>query len=738
MAGAACPARTSRAVPAWRGPRSRRSSTSCPAPAWSSSAARPSDGTDAGPPAGAPLARPRRGRRDRHRLRPSGAARRGRRPRLHDPRRGAPCRSTSTTTPRTRSTPRSRSSTRSWSTAGVERERAARRRRGPAGPDRPRDRHGRLVGDPARLGRPSRRRTSSRRASACRSTSTTTRTSARSASPTFGAGRGATEMAYVHALGRASAPGSSSAAGSTAARAGIAGEIGHVLVDEHGPICRCGNRGCLETSRRRRALAATCCAAQHGDALTVAGLVRLARDGDAGCQRVIADAGRVVGRAAATLCNVLNPDAGRRRRRARRGRRRCCSTRCARRSVRYAIPAAAEDVRDRRRRAGRARRGARRARLALGRSDRVADEPRAAPRAPGDAIPDTARSAGRCSRNELATKALIASGRTALALAVGPRGLLGSDDSSSSSDDTSAAAAARGRRQGRQGRGAAAGHEVVGPLGDGRPAAAEAGVRRRGRARRRSRTPRATSPPSSSRPSRRSPTARRCCCSSNLDSGSGAAIEANAKSQGVKVIDYDRLTLKGARRLLRVVRQRGGRQAAGPGPRRSAWADRPSKPTIAELNGSPTDNNATLFAQGYNSVLEPAVQGGRGQEGRRPVRARLGQPEGADDLRADAAEGEQQDRRRARGQRRPRQRGHLGAQGAQAASRSRSPARTRPPQGIQNILAGDQCMTVYKASRRRPTRPPKLAIALAKGSSRPPAWSTASPTTRRARSRPSC
>ncbi len=32
----------------------------------------------------------------------------------------------------------------------------------------------------------------------------------------------------------------------------------------------------------------------------------------------------------------------------------------------------------------------------------------------------------------------------------------------------------------------------------------------------------------------------------NLDSGSGAAIEANAQSRGVKVIDYDRLTLKGS------------------------------------------------------------------------------------------------------------------------------------------------------------------------------------------------
>ncbi len=29
-------------------------------------------------------------------------------------------------------------------------------------------------------------------------------------------------------------------------RAGVAGEIGHVTIDENGPVCRCGNRGCLE------------------------------------------------------------------------------------------------------------------------------------------------------------------------------------------------------------------------------------------------------------------------------------------------------------------------------------------------------------------------------------------------------------------------------------------------------------------------------------------------------------
>ncbi|HAF19487.1 MAG TPA: sugar ABC transporter substrate-binding protein, partial [Chloroflexi bacterium] len=35
-----------------------------------------------------------------------------------------------------------------------------------------------------------------------------------------------------------------------------------------------------------------------------------------------------------------------------------------------------------------------------------------------------------------------------------------------------------------------------------------------------------------------------------------------------------------------------------------------SKPTVAELNGSPTDNNATLFKQGYDSVLQPLYDAG--------------------------------------------------------------------------------------------------------------------------------
>jgi len=88
---------------------------------------------------------------------------------------------------------------------------------------------------------------------------------------------------------------------------GLAGELGHVLVDAEGPVCRCGNRGCLETVAGTDALA-DLLRRSHGDGLDGRAIVRLAREGDLGCRRVIADAGRAIGKAAATLVNVLNPE----------------------------------------------------------------------------------------------------------------------------------------------------------------------------------------------------------------------------------------------------------------------------------------------------------------------------------------------------------------------------------------------------------------------------------------------
>src|ERR687897_626995 len=86
---------------------------------------------------------------------------------------------------------------------------------------------------------------------------------------------------------------------------GVAGELGHVLVDPEGAVCRCGNRGCLETAASTGALLEML-RRSHGE-LTVAEMVRLAGDGDVGCRRVVADAGRVVGSAAAMVFNLLNP-----------------------------------------------------------------------------------------------------------------------------------------------------------------------------------------------------------------------------------------------------------------------------------------------------------------------------------------------------------------------------------------------------------------------------------------------
>jgi predicted NBD/HSP70 family sugar kinase len=89
---------------------------------------------------------------------------------------------------------------------------------------------------------------------------------------------------------------------------GTAGEIGHVLVDENGPICRCGNRGCLETLVAGPAIV-DLLKRTHGADLTLDGVMELLHADDPGVRRAIEDAGRAVGRVLAGLVNVLNPEA---------------------------------------------------------------------------------------------------------------------------------------------------------------------------------------------------------------------------------------------------------------------------------------------------------------------------------------------------------------------------------------------------------------------------------------------
>jgi predicted NBD/HSP70 family sugar kinase len=122
----------------------------------------------------------------------------------------------------------------------------------------------------------------------------------------LGAGRGATEMAYVmlsSGIGGALILGGRLYRGAR----GTAGEIGHVSVDETGAMCRCGNRGCLETLVGGAALTELL-RRSHGEDITIERMISLADEGDPGCQRVIADAGRTVGRVVGAICNEYNPE----------------------------------------------------------------------------------------------------------------------------------------------------------------------------------------------------------------------------------------------------------------------------------------------------------------------------------------------------------------------------------------------------------------------------------------------
>ena len=87
---------------------------------------------------------------------------------------------------------------------------------------------------------------------------------------------------------------------------GTAGELGHVSVQEEGDICRCGSRGCLETVASAAAITRMIERALD-QTLELEEVVGRARDGDLACARALADAGRYIGVAIATLCNLFNP-----------------------------------------------------------------------------------------------------------------------------------------------------------------------------------------------------------------------------------------------------------------------------------------------------------------------------------------------------------------------------------------------------------------------------------------------
>jgi D-xylose transport system substrate-binding protein len=91
-----------------------------------------------------------------------------------------------------------------------------------------------------------------------------------------------------------------------------------------------------------------------------------------------------------------------------------------------------------------------------------------------------------------------------------------------------------------------------------------------------------------------------------IDSTTGAVIEGFAKAHGVKVIDYDRLTLGGARAYYVSFDNVAVGTLIGKGEMACLTSWNVTNPVVYISYGSPTDNNATLFAKGYNAVLSAA------------------------------------------------------------------------------------------------------------------------------------
>jgi predicted NBD/HSP70 family sugar kinase len=82
---------------------------------------------------------------------------------------------------------------------------------------------------------------------------------------------------------------------------GLAGELGHISLGGTGPLCECGNRGCVEALAGSRAIAGDV----HAD--DVATVVRAAQAGDRRAQRALTDAATVVGEGLAAAIGLLNP-----------------------------------------------------------------------------------------------------------------------------------------------------------------------------------------------------------------------------------------------------------------------------------------------------------------------------------------------------------------------------------------------------------------------------------------------
>jgi D-xylose transport system substrate-binding protein len=200
----------------------------------------------------------------------------------------------------------------------------------------------------------------------------------------------------------------------------------------------------------------------------------------------------------------------------------------------------------------------------------------------------------------------------------------------------------------------------------------------------------------------------------NLDSGTGKAVLDKAKAQGVATIDYDRLTLGGSASYYVSFDNVAVGKLQGEGLVKCITAANMTKPNVVYLNGSPTDNNATLFKQGYDSVLKPKFDSGEYVkvddqavpdwdnaqaatifEAMLTKNAKINAVLSANDGLGNAALTV------------------LKKQGL--GGKVPFTGQDATVQGLQNILDKNQCMTVYKAIKKEADAAAELAILLAKG-----------------------
>jgi D-xylose transport system substrate-binding protein len=199
----------------------------------------------------------------------------------------------------------------------------------------------------------------------------------------------------------------------------------------------------------------------------------------------------------------------------------------------------------------------------------------------------------------------------------------------------------------------------------------------------------------------------------NLDSASGKAVIDNAKSRSVPVIDYDRLTLNGGADYYVSFDNELVGELQAQGLANCLKQKDKVNPIVASLNGSLTDNNATLFKNGYDRILneyfdtaqytkgpDQYVPDWDNDEGRAMFAQmieqypNIGGVLAANDGLGNAAIEVLREKK---------MNGDVPVTGQDATV-----------QGLQNILAGDQCMTVYKEIKKEADAAAKLAINLYK------------------------